>query len=584
MRVTLACLAVVLAVTVTIPALSHQQAPAFGGTYATLLERQQQLFADAVVRFNRVTGRDFAAASTYDGLPSSHRTTFEAVTHALLTTPLTDPSGDPFATAADVVEWIDEIAGERRGARGDAQFRLYAYLRPDAVAMLDRSREFRRGADNTVYHPGFPISYRQQGGVPSVQISIARDGRAADIDVDYRSSRFPAALVNGHLTKSNSDVRAGGNATRHNRRWAGLTPWWESLLAFFRVPAVDPASPSQLQVPERPRRRARSAAQATADFLDVWLVQQRANEAAAYFGPRSFGCVRGAPAADTGFVRYRIAASLDNAVRALGRITGLAGVVSAPAPWDQRLTKVSHDREQQFLLARVPAAAGPDYDCDVEAGSGLSAGRYDDQFAAAVNLQLPGQPAYTLLLIWAREAKEWRIVNIEAIEGAGVLSARTARLAPTAARNPRVAGDPGMTAAAQRYYETWLLDRDVERALAFYAPDSWRSSAAALADEGQTLNQAQTTTALRRALRETINLLGRRRLPQMIRGVPPVNPDMAIVTHTREDIFTVVASSEAGSYISYVQLLVPGEPAYLWSRWEKRDGRWLIASWEVVSS
>jgi hypothetical protein len=70
-------------------------------------------------------------------------------------------------------------------------------------------------------HKGYPISYRAQGGVPSIQISIALDRRHGDIDVDDRSSIFPASLLNGHLTSSNSDVRAGSNFDRLADRTAG---------------------------------------------------------------------------------------------------------------------------------------------------------------------------------------------------------------------------------------------------------------------------------------------------------------------------------------------------------------------------
>ena len=71
--------------------------------------------------------------------------------------------------------------------------------------------EFRRTADNAFFHQGYPISYRQDG-YPSIQISMTQDASRADIDVDYRSSRFPVALVNGHLSAANSDVRAPGDA------------------------------------------------------------------------------------------------------------------------------------------------------------------------------------------------------------------------------------------------------------------------------------------------------------------------------------------------------------------------------------
>ena len=77
------------------------------------------------------------------------------------------------------------------GASGDRQFRMYVRLKADALDRLERSREFKRGVDNTVYHKGYPINYREQGGAPSIQISIAPDQRRADIDVDYRSSGFP---------------------------------------------------------------------------------------------------------------------------------------------------------------------------------------------------------------------------------------------------------------------------------------------------------------------------------------------------------------------------------------------------------
>ena len=66
----------------------------FGGAYAQLDARRQALVADWVERFNRTTGQPLAPAPFYDEiLGLSAKTTFEAVTHALMTTPLTDASG-----------------------------------------------------------------------------------------------------------------------------------------------------------------------------------------------------------------------------------------------------------------------------------------------------------------------------------------------------------------------------------------------------------------------------------------------------------------------------------------------------------
>jgi hypothetical protein len=118
------------------------------------------------------------------------------------------------------------------------------YLRSNALQSLYAAREFQRQHDNTVYHVGYPINFRQLGGPPSIQFSVANTGQRADIDVDYRSSAKLKALFDGHLTAANSDVRAGNNAQTHNSRWNGLANWWQILLVslFGNDPARADAS------------------------------------------------------------------------------------------------------------------------------------------------------------------------------------------------------------------------------------------------------------------------------------------------------------------------------------------------------
>ena len=117
------------------------------------------------------------------------------------------------------------------GAASDQQFRMYVRLTPAAIDTLGKSREFKRGADNTVFHKGYPISYRQQGGAPSIQVSIALDHRRADVTSTIATRASPSALFNGHLTTANSDVRAGDNYDRHNNRWTGFQNWWRIFSA-----------------------------------------------------------------------------------------------------------------------------------------------------------------------------------------------------------------------------------------------------------------------------------------------------------------------------------------------------------------
>ena len=68
----------------------------FGGAYSGLDARRQQLIDNWVARFSKVTGKQIEAGPFYDDvLTVSTKTTFEAVTHALMTTALDRPYRAP---------------------------------------------------------------------------------------------------------------------------------------------------------------------------------------------------------------------------------------------------------------------------------------------------------------------------------------------------------------------------------------------------------------------------------------------------------------------------------------------------------
>ena len=252
-----------------------QQPPGrLGGTYSDLDARRQQLVDNWVARFVKVTGQPVEAGPFYDDVLSvSAKTTFDAVTHALLATTLTDDSGASLGDALTLVDQVEAVRGEVAGAPGDRQFRIYVQLVADAVDRLERSQQFQRGTDNTVYHKGYPINYRVQGNVPSIQISIALDKRHADIDVDYRESKFPAGLFSGHLTTANSDVHAGTNFDLHNARWTGFRTGGAFLR---RAPgtAAGGLEPVGLTcVPKIPRAGKANLEVIVNDFLTAWLIE-----------------------------------------------------------------------------------------------------------------------------------------------------------------------------------------------------------------------------------------------------------------------------------------------------------------------
>ena len=202
--------------------------------YVELDADRQRIFDTYARAMNVKLGENLSPEERFRALSLSEQTTFDAITHALLHSTLTDDAGQPLGKALDLVAGLDRIAGEQAGKSGDQQFRIYVTLQPNAGDVLERSREFVRSSREHGLPRGIPAL------VPSGQrraeraVLVAEDGLTADIDVDYRTSKAPQSLFNGHLTSSNSDVRSGDNARRHERRWNGFVNWWSDVFGGVR--------------------------------------------------------------------------------------------------------------------------------------------------------------------------------------------------------------------------------------------------------------------------------------------------------------------------------------------------------------
>src|SRR6185437_556518 len=82
---------------------SSASEPVFKGTYAQLKPQQKKLIDEWYAEYNKMMHEDLPP-SDYDELSLSTRTTFEAVTHALMTTDLTSKSGEPMGEALNLVQ------------------------------------------------------------------------------------------------------------------------------------------------------------------------------------------------------------------------------------------------------------------------------------------------------------------------------------------------------------------------------------------------------------------------------------------------------------------------------------------------
>jgi hypothetical protein len=590
----------------------------FGGRYADLEPDQEALIDDWVRRFKEVTGQDVSSEYLYDNvLRLSTRTTFHAVTHALRTTELTDASGAPLGTALGLVEHIETVHGKLKGAPGDHQFRIYVVLKPGAVETLKKSREFKRRADNTIYHKGYPINYRQQGGVPSIQISMATDGKHADIDVDYRASSFPAALINGHLTAANSDVRAGNNQDRHDSRWSGFQNWWAGLFGIrLQSDYADTVVDDRLQFPQFPRKGKETIDEATYDFLKAWLVEGNVAEAVAYVSERAYPCValeRGLESVDRGMAPFMLMMGMQKVKEAVGPKNRLEDITLGVRLTNASFKLVRQDHHAQFVLYSVPDDVAAAFDCSSRSTIPNSKSRqgrdYGNYFGATFYIMGPQGKGQTVALLWGKEGGYWKIVSyeVEPEEESKAPDLRTT--AAEEAPRVRVEGDESFKRTSRDFLRQLFIEKDYDAAFRHLSPKSYSCYNVM---RGPDRPEARSPEEAARFIREGLGNLGsltgdRSSLDEILQGVEPVSPTVRIVTHPEEDAFTMVsfpnpvakwadcatrARGEAfpddipleygDTYGIFFRLRTEaGETPVLKTLWVKEAGAWKITAYDV---
>src|SRR5262245_37473797 len=405
--------------------------------YQRLKGRQVTLFDQWAAEQNKQNGTNLHPAIIYSSLTTSQRSTFEAVTHALSRSRLNDDKGRPIRhNALELMTAVNEIAGQVKGLGSDQQFRLYVTLVPDAQEVLTRAREFFRDKDNTVFHKEYPINFRQRGRVPTIQISIAKDGKRADIDVDYRSSRPPQALVNGHLRAANSDVRVGGNYLGHVSRWFGLIRWWRIVLdpeagaefestrtATNSVAAAPLAAALAGSAPTLTPEQI-SAAQEVAremnDFLTMWLIKRDRRRADDFLTKHPVACTNldndeeNETASGQMAIR-EFALLLDVGLRAKGKRRTLDEAVAAIERWDAGLVFVGHAYEQHIALRGIGGDDAAEYMCESTRMAG-DPNAYGHFYLTDFTLKLERENGGGLELLWTREEGRWQIVSYDLLE------------------------------------------------------------------------------------------------------------------------------------------------------------------------
>ena len=595
-------------------ALIQQQTPRFGGDYSALDARRQRLVENWVGRFTKATRQQVGPAALYDDVLSlSAKTTFEAVTHALMTSALTDQSGASLGDALALVQQVDAVRGELPGASGDRQFRLYVRLRPDAVATLERSQQFKRGADNTVYHKGYPLNYREQGGAPSIQFSVALDKSRADIDVDYRSSSFPAALFNGHLTASNSDVRAGTNYDKHINRWSGgFQNWWRGFFGVRLEQTPDAAPVSTLALPKAPRAGKAAIDVTVNDFLTAWLVEGNIVEAMGYVSRRAYSCLArdsdDPSAFDYGVAPFQLMANLKSAHDALASHSTLDGLLTGTRLVAPALRVVQQPHHAQFVVYEVPDDVAVAFECDSELAPGdprTIRRKYGNYFGTTFNVA--GRRDTPVALLWESENDYWKIVSWRV-----GLDDATARGEGAEVAEPKVArapADPTLVAAARGFLDNWLVRHDYDAAFKYISPKAYDCDNL---ERGEAGAQAMSKEDGGKRLRGSLESAGKSasnspNLEAIVTAAEPQHPEIRVLSHRYAHAFSLgsipnalAEASTCAARAKGVTMPDPmpleygeavgmtlrfktrsGDAPVLRLLWRRENGEWRITSYDV---
>jgi hypothetical protein len=587
-----------------------------GKSYKTLRPEQKRLVDDFIERYNSATGSDLIPEGAYDRARLSVRTTFDAVTHALMNAKITDATGKEQGHAIDLVEAIDEVMGEEPGVGGDRQFRVYVYLKPNAFDILSSSKEFFRDKDNVTYHKGFPICFRLKHGPPSIQFSISRDKKLSDIDVDYRSFKFPQALVNGHLTAANSDIRAGNNLSRHDSRWVGLSGWWRDIfeqLGNIAKPPKESGSQRLSPIPLNPGVKAAQGVDKSAhDFLRTWVIDKQANKSVAYFSRRGYACLEGMSErsqkyTSPGMVLLRTEIAMKNYAERVGNASSVSDVFEADQSWSPSLKEGKNAFATEFRLVSVPADMAKDEEC---VSNDATQARSKEKFYATAFREKRGDER-VISLVWTKEKGYWKIIAIrwEDNSDAGIIPKNAVIPVEPVEKEPqKIAGDSAAVQDIKAFYKAWILERDVKQALQFISQRSYQCLPTSSADLEKLTPLARIESGLEQLLRD---VPPRSNLSEMMSSVQPVNDLVHPVEQENSNAFAIMAlpdqkgdgflcesrhlqedpselqlvDAKYGTYYLSASKLNLGDeesPAFL-LLWVKENDRWKIVSWTIDS-
>jgi hypothetical protein len=292
--------------------------------------------------------------------------------------------------------------------------------------------------------------------------------------------------------------------------------------------------------------------EAARDFLNAWLVDGQTAEAIAYISNQALLCVEPARGeeADFGMAPVHILADMRQANQLLGEVNSLEEVLIGVHLTSEGLKVVDHEHHAQFVVFEVPEDIAVAFLCEnrhlpdeVLPKVSSSYGKY---YATSFYLKSDAHQGEPIVLLWAREDGDWRIV---AIDGDAKHEAHSDGPDSRDSHElhvfePRYGdSDPEFNQAAHDFVELWLTDKEYDRAVEYFDKESYLCSS--LYHENHVPNEEQTRLSLRVAmstlaeklvLDETENL--------QLEPVDPAHEHIHLTRHSQSEHFSLFSIPE----------------------------------------
>ena len=280
---------------------------------------------------------------------------------------------------------------------------------------------------------------------------------------------------------------------------------------------------------------------------------------------------------------------------------------------------IRQPHQAEFLMYDVREDLAEEFKCanssDEEESSAkaMQSKEFGKYVGAVFNIKVKDQRGRLIAMLWQKDRSYWRMIAYKVdpeVDRSTVPNVGTRATAPPL---ETVEGDKDMTKAATDFLKLWLLNKDVEKAVARYvAPDALACVNLNRAEDAPPVaTAAEARMLLIAGMNRTAAAVGAvKQLNNAIVAPQPFLEGIKLVKHGEARAFALVSIPEPMGDAANCAGRQPGEdryvpiaatgygkyyvtglsfnfgregPAVLWILWKKADNAWKVSSFEVLA-